>query len=263
MSKQFRKANHDSLWVRELEVAFPPFGILRFGGRKAFSSKIPVEGVYAANAENHAIPRIAGAGGRLAKVDDTLAGTHGCEGSIGSAVRDVEPKLLIEGHRFNHIQHGQGHATDVVDPPRWHKRYVDMCSGMRGRECWDRVEQVGESGYRGMGRPWPGHLEAEPFSDVNKRHVLDAKARSIKRADLVWRVALTEPEIAHNEQDNNNDSDDRKDVIHLVPPMPARTRITSFDSRQIPNRRNDADARTFASFVTSALQTLVAVTRSA
>ena len=104
-----------------------------------------------------------------------------------------------------------------------------------------------------MGTRWPGYLEAEPFSDMNGRQVFDAKARGVERADPAWRVALTEPEIARNEQDDDNDADDRKDVTHLAPPMPARTRIMSFDSRRTPNRRNDAEARTFESFVTSSL----------
>jgi hypothetical protein len=56
---------------------------------------------------------------------------------------------------------------------------------MRGRECWDKAEQVGESGYRDMGRHWLRYLEAEPFSDMNKRQVFDVKARGVERADLV------------------------------------------------------------------------------
>lgn len=98
-----------------------------------------------------------------------------------------------------------------------------------------------------------GHLEVEPLSDMNKRQIFDAKARDVERADLVGQVALTEPEIAHNEQDNDNDADGRKDVTHLAPPMPARATITGFDSRRTPNCRNDAGARTLESFVTSTL----------
>jgi len=63
--------------------------------------------------------------------------------------------------------------------------------------------------------------QAEPFSDMITRQVSDAKGRSVERAGPVWRVALAEPEIAHDEQDDDNDADDRKDVTHLVPPMPA------------------------------------------
>ena len=60
---------------------------------------------------------------------------------------------------------------------------------MRGRKCWDKAEQVGESGYRDMGRHWLRYLETEPFSDMNKRQVFDVEARGVERAELVWRVA--------------------------------------------------------------------------
>ena len=69
---QLRAADHDSLRVRDLEVAFPPFGILGRGGPQAFLDQLAVERVDAANAEDHAIPRTAAAAGRLAKIDDTL-----------------------------------------------------------------------------------------------------------------------------------------------------------------------------------------------
>jgi len=50
----------------ELEVALSHSASFGSGGREAFSNEIPVEGVYAANAENHASPRIA----RAAPGDD-------------------------------------------------------------------------------------------------------------------------------------------------------------------------------------------------
>jgi hypothetical protein len=88
---------------------------------------------------------------------------------------------------------------------------------------------------------------------MNVRQVFDARALGVERVDLVWSIALPEPEIAHDEQDNDNDADDRKDVTHLVPPMPVGTWITRFDSRRTPNRHNEADTRSLKSFITSAL----------
>jgi hypothetical protein len=90
-----------------------------------------------------------------------------------------------------------------------------------------------------MGTQWPGYLEAEPFSDMNGRQVFDAKARGVERADPAWRVALTEPEIARDEQDDDNDADDRKDVTHLVPPMPALEH-SGVSSRSHSRRRHPA-----------------------
>lgn len=52
---QLRAADHDSLRVRDLEVAFPPFGIRGRGGPQAFLDQLAVERVDAANAEDHAI----------------------------------------------------------------------------------------------------------------------------------------------------------------------------------------------------------------
>src|SRR3989442_5004141 len=112
------EANHESFRVRDFEVPFSPFGIPKRGGRKTLLNKIPAEAVYSTNAENHpnrTIPRTAG---YVAKIDNTLAGAHRCKGRIGPAIRDVEPKLLIEGHRFAHITYRQRHCADVVDRPR-------------------------------------------------------------------------------------------------------------------------------------------------
>jgi hypothetical protein len=58
------------------------------------------------------------AAGYVGKIDNTLAGAHRCKGRIGPAIRDVEPKLLIESHRFAHITYRQRNCADVVDRPR-------------------------------------------------------------------------------------------------------------------------------------------------
>jgi len=117
-SRQLCEANHESFRVRDFEVPFSPFGIPKRGGRKTLLNKIPAEAVYSTNAENHpnrTIPRTAG---YVAKIDNTLAGAHRCKGRIGPAIRDVEPKLLIEGHRFADITYRQRQCADVVDRPR-------------------------------------------------------------------------------------------------------------------------------------------------
>src|SRR4029453_8770097 len=79
-----------------------------------------MQGVDAMNPKNDAVPGIGGAGGRLAKVHDDLAGAHRREGSVRSTEGDVEPERPVERYRFSHLEHGQGHGTDVVERRRWH-----------------------------------------------------------------------------------------------------------------------------------------------
>lgn len=66
-----------------------------------------------------------------------------------------------------------------------HQDDIAICAQICEDACWDKAEQVGESGYRGMRRQLLGHLETKPFSDMNKRQAFDAKARGVERANLV------------------------------------------------------------------------------
>ena len=88
---RFGKADHDALRVRQLEVAFAPFGVPGLGRFEALPEKIPVEGVYTANPQDHAVPGVAGAGDRPAQIDDGLSSTQCREGSIGAAVETWSP----------------------------------------------------------------------------------------------------------------------------------------------------------------------------